>query len=158
MPDLSLALPRPLTTEQIRHLLKISDADRAIAARVAKAYAKWESAVPISNLTAADLSLAIEHGEQIAPQLAKAQMLVARLEGARLIADDEAWRDVFKIADYLKPREKDDPDLAADFQFLHDYLSSRHSRRAPAAATSSGADSGESGSAVGADESKKKTE
>jgi hypothetical protein len=50
--------------------------------------------------------------------------------------DDPTWRALLKLYSYLKPRFDDDPDLAADWAFLPEYMQRRHGAHAPAAASS----------------------
>jgi hypothetical protein len=131
LPDLSQALPRPLKADQQSRLLRVSDADLAIAVRVAHILYKHAGTLNIPDISGDDMRSAIAHAEAIGPEEAKAEQIV-RLRGARMLAEDEVWRDVLKIADRARPLEKDDADLAADLAFLRDCLASKHSHH-PAA-------------------------
>jgi hypothetical protein len=126
-------LPRPLKSDQQSRLLRVSDADLAIAVRVARILDKHASSLNIPGVTGDDMRAAIAHAESIGPEETKAEQIVLRLRGARMLAEDEVWRDVLKIADRARPLEKDDADLAADLAFLRDYLTSKHAHHAPSA-------------------------
>ena len=124
-PDMSLALAAPLTAKEMHPLLKIGDSDRAIAARVAKAFAKHEAELNIKGVSSAGMLAAIRTSEALVISEAQAQAQVDRLMGARLVADNKIWKGITKLHRRIQNEGGDFPAAATALGFLVTYFTKR---------------------------------
>jgi hypothetical protein len=137
LPDLSHALPEPLSTTQMRPLLKIGDNDRAIAARAGKLLAKHEKALSIPGVTSNGVLDGVRAADAIVQAEAQLTDISARLMGARLLADDSVWKSITTLHRRLQSEGSRSPKVLADFEFLMDYFKRRSpgSKKANGSAT-----------------------